>query len=271
MTDRFCESIRPDFSFLFAGKLVHEERSTFQHIQVLSHKYYGHILILDGVLQTTSRDEYLYHETIAHTPLCALKREPKRILIIGGGDGGALKQVLLHDSVEEVVTVELDEAVPRVSRLFFPFTKSFDDPRASLVICDGADYVCSDEARRKRFDIAILDTSDPDTPAQVLYKKEFYLKLRSCLADDAIIIHQCGTPESMGESLSATAQAVKSVFEVRSVCNVPVLTYGGLESFVVGSAYPVDIPVRAFYGKWYNPEIHTASFVLPEISKKLLG
>ncbi len=270
MTDRFLEPITPHTHILFEGQLIHEERSKYQHIQVYRHEYYGHILVLDGLLQTTTADEFIYHEMLAHVPLCSLPREPRRVLIVGGGDGGALAQVLRHPTVEEVVVVDLDEAVPRVSRRFFPFAASFDDPRVRLVIDDGARFVKSPEARRA-FDCAIVDSSDPDTPASVLYRTAFYSDLKECLAPDSVIIHQVGTPEFMQKELADTFAAVSAVFDRASVCHAAIFTYGGSEAFVLGSSFDPSVPRRVMRGKWYNPEVHSASFALPEFWKDIIG
>jgi hypothetical protein len=145
---RFGERVTDGFDHAFEGSLVHRERSPFQDIEVYDHIHFGRVLTLDGLVQTTERDEFCYHEMLVHPALCALER-PERVLVIGGGDGGTLRHVLMHDPAEAVMC-EIDEAVARVSREHLPALSggAFEDPRARLHIGDGAAYVAEHERRR---------------------------------------------------------------------------------------------------------------------------
>jgi spermidine synthase len=247
----------------FQCELLHEEHSEFQHIKVFNSKHYGNMLVLDDLCQTTANDAFIYHETVVDVPYCALKEPARRILIIGGGDGAALQYALRHKSVEEAVMVEIDDAVVRVSKQYLPFAGAFDDPRAKLVIADGAAFV-KDPAQKGRYDIAIVDSSDIHTPAAVLYTEEFYADLRDCLTPQGIIIHQTNLPDAHSPmALQVSYNAVRKLYPFTTIGWLPVLSYGGFISFVVGSYYDVTKPRREVHGKWYSPKMHEAFFAVP--------
>ncbi|MFA4985251.1 MAG: spermidine synthase [Candidatus Brocadiia bacterium] len=270
MTDRFSEIITDTTAIIFDGELVLDERSRYQHIQVYKHDYYGYILVLDGLYQMSTTDEYLYSEMMAHIPLCGLAREPRRVLMVGGGDGGTLAQVLRHPSVEYVKVVELDEAVVNTSKRFFPFAATaFVDKKVSITYMDAAVYMKQPDPP-ELFDAAILDTSDPETPAKVLYTREFYSNVRRFLAPDGILMHQIGTTEFTPEYLSGTVDAMSPLFPWVGACLVPMFTYAGAQAFVVASDRDVSKPHREILGKWYNSEIHAASFALPTFWRNLV-
>ena len=145
---------------------LYDAQSEFQHVQVFETTAYGNLLVLDGCIQATERDEFAYQEMIAHLPLCALRQEPERVLIIGGGDGGALREVTRHQCVKKVEMAEIDGMVPEVSKTFMPYmAKGFDDERASVMICDGVKFV--EACEEGTYDCVIVDSSDPIGPASV--------------------------------------------------------------------------------------------------------
>ena len=131
-----------------------------------SDSIFGRVLTLDGIIQCTSFDEFSYQEVIAHTPLCALPSPAKKVLVIGGGDGGVVREIAKHESVEEIHMAELDEMVPEVSKKYFPqLASGFSDPRLKLSFCDGVRFV--EEAEACTYDCIIIDSSDPVGPAEV--------------------------------------------------------------------------------------------------------
>ncbi|GAB4151398.1 MAG: polyamine aminopropyltransferase [Planctomycetota bacterium] len=263
MNELHSEKINNATYARFQCELVHEERSEFQHIKIYRSSHYGNMLVLDGLCQTTANDAFIYHETVVNVPYCALKEPAKRILIIGGGDGAALEYALRHESVEEAVMVEIDDAVVRVSKKYLPFGQAFDDPRAKLVIADGAKFV-KDASQKGLYDIAIVDSSDIHTPAAVLYTEEFYSDLRDCLTPQGIIIHQTNLPDAHSPvALQVSYAAVKKLYPFVTIGWLPVLSYGGLISFVVGSFYDVTKPRREIFGKWYTPAMHQGFFAVP--------
>ncbi|MEI7835142.1 MAG: polyamine aminopropyltransferase [Planctomycetota bacterium] len=172
-------------------KVLHESKSLFQNVRVVDTAHYGHMLVLDGMVQTTEKDEFIYHEMMAHVPLLT-HPNPKRVLIIGGGDGGVLREVLRHPGVEKAVQVEIDKVVIDVSREFLPTINggAFDDPRAEVIVDDGAKYMRECE---EPFDVVIVDSSDPIGPAKVLFVQQFYNDVFHALGAQGIMTRQTGS------------------------------------------------------------------------------
>ena len=154
-------------------EMLLEETTKYQDLKVFQSKTWGKVLVLDGVIQLTEKDEMSYQEMLAHIPLFSHKH-PKRVLIVGGGDGGILREVCKHDCVEDIVQCEIDEGVVKASKKFFPtISKSFDDTRLTLIIGDAVNYVI-EKVEDESFDVIIVDSSDPDGPAEKLFSEEFY-------------------------------------------------------------------------------------------------
>ena len=170
-------------------ELIHEEKSLFQHIQIFESQTYGRVLVLDGVIQLTERDEFSYQESLVHTSLFS-HPNPKRVLLIGGGDGGMLREICKHPGVEEIVMVEIDESVVNVSKTYFADTMAtaFTDPRVTLIIGDGAKYV--QEHAGDNFDALLVDSSDPVGPASVLFENTFYTNCSKTLGPGGIMCNQ---------------------------------------------------------------------------------
>ncbi|KAK3249843.1 ribonucleotide reductase (RNR) inhibitor [Cymbomonas tetramitiformis] len=151
-------------------EVLFHDKSEFQDVMVFSSQAYGNVLVLDGVIQCTERDEFAYQEMITHLPLCALSEPPKTVLVVGGGDGGVLREILRHKSVTRVDMAEIDAMVPEVSKKFFPqMAIGFEDERVNLKICDGIKFV--EDAAEGTYDAIIVDSSDPVGPAEVLFQK----------------------------------------------------------------------------------------------------
>ncbi|MCK4547113.1 MAG: polyamine aminopropyltransferase [Candidatus Eisenbacteria sp.] len=255
------DSIRQGFRI----QRVHEENTRYQHLAVYRHPRLGHILVLDGIVQTTEGDEWVYHETLAQVPINGLVHPPESVLIIGGGDGGTLAQVLKHESVRQATLVEIDERVVAVSRQYLAFASSFSDHRAKLVTGDGAAFVKS-AARRHSFDAVLIDSTDPVGPGKVLFETEFYRAVRECLTPGGVMAQQAGIPAHDPRILRMAAGNVWKAFGSLHVFRAPVPTYiGGDMAFVLASSggRPVDTPKRRFVGRHYNPDVHRASFALP--------
>jgi spermidine synthase len=154
-------------------EMLLEEKTKYQDLKVFQSTTWGKVLVLDGVIQLTEKDEMSYQEMLAHIPLFS-HTHPKRVLIVGGGDGGILREVCKHGCVEDIVQCEIDEGVVKASKKFFPtIAKSFGDTRLTLIIGDAVNYV-KDEAKDESFDVIIVDSSDPDGPAEKLFSEEFY-------------------------------------------------------------------------------------------------
>ena len=185
---------------LFKGK------SDFQDVMVFQSQTYGKVLILDGVIQCTERDEFSYQEMIAHLPLCSIHDAPKKVLVVGGGDGGVLREIVRHPTVERLDIAEIDGMVIDVSKKFFPgMSCGFDDPRVNVNVCDGIKFV--GDAEEGSYDAIIVDSSDPVGPASVLFEKPFFEKIYRALKPGGVLCTQ-------GECIWLHAELIKDVLEM---------------------------------------------------------
>lgn len=182
---------------LSARGLVHEERTAFQHIQVYETETFGKLMVIDGCVMLTSRDEYLYHEMIAHPALTA-HADPRRVVIIGGGDCGTLREVLKHDGVQHAVQVDIDEGVTRAALAHFPeLCVRNDDPRAELRFEDGVAWM--DAAVAGSVDVIIVDSTDPVGPAEGLFAEPFFRACYQALGDGGVLVQQSESPLMHGD------------------------------------------------------------------------
>ena len=251
--------------------VLHEEQTEFQHIRLLETPFFGKVLLLDGVIQLTEMDNAAYHELITHVPLLAHRR-PRRVLIVGGGDGGSLQQVLRYSAVEEVVVCELDRRVVEICAEFFPaFGRPFQDSRVRLIVEDAFTYLERVEAP---FDLIIADTTDPIGQAEKLFSLPFYELMHRALAPEGIIVTQC-------EQMYFDAALIKQMMAIAdrlARCPayyhtlVPTYPGGG-----IGFLYISDTPWQNGLGQPYpgpmtylNPQIHQAAFALPEFLRRQL-
>lgn len=272
LLEGFGEPVAQDFDQVFRGELVHTETSAFQKIDVYDHAYFGRILTLDDLVQTTERDEFCYHEMLVHPVLCSRDRV-ERVLVIGGGDGGTLRHVLMHGPTETVMC-EIDEAVVRVSRDHLPSLSgdAFDDPRATLVVDDGSAFV---EQHEDAFDAIVVDSTDPVGPAVVLFSTAFYEACRRALRPGGVIVSQTGSPFFQAAEFQRAVQNMSGVFDVVEPLVGFVPTYpGALWSYTTGTmGEPVSatsaadvqtrLERRGITTRFYTPELHAASFALP--------
>lgn len=254
-------------------EMLVDEQTEFQHLQVAETEFFGKTMVLDGIIQLTERDNAGYHEMITHVPLLA-QGSPKRVLIVGGGDGGSLQQVLRYPSVEEVVVCELDRRVVEVSRQYFNFFGDpYADPRARVVIQDAFEFL---RDPNNRFDVIISDTTDPIGEAEKLFSEEFYRMMFAALNPGGAIATQC-------EQMFFDTQLIKEILSMaRGLARNPayyhamIPTYpGGGIGFMYVSDVPwtngLDRPYPPGTNNYLNPEIHRAAFTLPEFFKRALG
>lgn len=248
--------------------------SDFQHILVFTSETYGRVLVLDGVLQLTERDESSYQEMMTHIPL-HVHREPKNILIIWWWDGGMVRECAKHKNIESITLCEIDRWVIDASKKFLPFmSSSFDDKRVDIVIWDGAEYVFNTD---KVFDVIIIDSSDPIWPAESLYKQEFYQQLKTILREDWVITLQWESlflHKSLATELSSH---MKELFTYAGYAQIYTPTYPGGSIWILTCSdirdprYPyrnIDKHLQKQL-KYYFPKIHEAAFVLPYNCRKL--
>lgn len=254
-------------------KLYFEQKTDHQHLMIFHNAFLGRVMTLDGVVQTTERDEFIYHEMMAHVPIMA-HGSARNVLIIGGGDGGMLREVARHASVDEITMVEIDNAVVEMAKTYLPnhSNGAFDDPRLDLVIADGMDFVRETE---KRFDVIISDSTDPIGPGEVLFTEDFYAQCKRILNPGGVIATQNGVPFFQIDEVLHTAQRMGQHFADQTFYSAAVPTYyGGIMTFAWGSdddsLRQVDIATlrqrfteSGIITRYYTPEVHQASFALP--------
>jgi len=258
------------------SRVLHRERSKYQDIAILDTPVFGRMLVLDGVVQTTVADEFFYHEMIAHVPLFA-HPNPRRVLVIGGGDGGTVREVLKHDTVEHVDLVEIDERVIELCRQYLPeLSHALDDPRVTIHVADGIEYV---KTVRDQYDVVIVDSSDPLGPAVGLFREEFYRDVAAALRDGGLMVAQTESPWLTPQVVRDVVHAVSRGFNAPAylfLTTVPIYSLGAW-SFTVGTKGtdprrprlgPDELP--PFETKYYTPEVHAAAFALPRFVRRLL-
>ena len=251
--------------------IVHEERTDFQTVLIFESAVFGRVLALDGLVQTTERDEFFYHEMITHVPLVA-HGSPSDVLIIGGGDGGALEEVLKHPSVRRATLVDLDRRVVELSRDFLPGIcgGAFDDARARLLFTDGLAFVAE---TGESFDVVIVDSTDPFGPGESLFEEQFYANCRARLRLGGVLVHQGGNPFAEWPRFVNSRHRLAKVFRDASFYwgTVPSY-YGGLFAFGWGADDPAsrelsaaELAARPIPAglRWYSPATHVASFARP--------
>ena len=258
---------------LEAARVLHEVKTEHQHLVIFENETWGTVLMLDGVCQLTTSDEFVYHEMMAHVPLMALAR-PRRVLVVGGGDGGVLREVLKHPSVEKATLCEIDRTVIDLSLKHYPEIADgcFDDRRTEVVIADGLKYVAE---TGERFDAIIVDSSEPIGPSAVLHTREFFADCRRALKAGGVLITQNGLPFLFPEHLAQTSEIFASLFKATSpyLCTQPCY-FGG--PFALNWASDdrelLEVPEstlarrmgrRETATRYYTPAVHRAAFALP--------
>jgi len=249
--------------FFKRKKLLYRINSDYQKIEVIENAHFGKILLLDGLVQTTEKDEFFYHEMLVH-PAFVAHPSPQDILVIGGGDGGGLKEILRY-SVKHIHLVEIDPLVIEVSKKYFPWlVPSLEDKRSELHIADGREFLKQTD---KRFDIVIVDSSDPVGPSQSLHEKDFYKDLKNRLKPEGVVVTQVGSPFYQLDSIAKKNRFLKELFEVVSFYSAPVPTYPGGSwcfAFLSDQIDPLTVKRNTPPGlKYYTLEIHKAAFALP--------
>ncbi|ENA29587.1 spermidine synthase 1 [Pseudomonas sp. HPB0071] len=262
-------------------ELLHEVRTEHQQLVIFKNARMGRVMALDGVIQTTEADEFIYHEMLTHVPLFA-HGQAKRVLIIGGGDGGILREVAKHKSVEHITMVEIDAAVVDMCKTYLPnhSNGAFDDSRLNLVIDDGMRFVAN---TTDRFDVIISDSTDPIGPGEVLFSENFYQACHRCLSEGGILVTQNGTPFMQLDEVKTTASRVNGLFADWHFYQAAVPTYiGGAMTFAWGSRdagkrfVPVDTLRERFAAsgivtRYYNADIHIGAFALPQYVLGAIG
>jgi spermidine synthase len=257
-----------------ADKVLYETRTDHQQLVLFEQKYFGKMLVLDGATQVTSRDEFIYHEMMTHVPILA-HGKAREVLIIGGGDCGIAEEVLKHASIERLTQVEIDESVVEFSKQHFPeFTGPvFADKRFESVIADGMKYVA--EADR-RFDVIIVDSTDPQGPGAVLFTHEFYAACKRSMAKGGVMVTQNGVPFFQPDELVSSVGHFRSLFADAGCYVAAIPTYVGghmAMGWAADDAALRQTPVEtlgaryraagSFSTKYWTPDVHKAAFALP--------
>jgi spermidine synthase len=272
---RFFETPAPGVEFAYEGELLHAEDSAFQHIDIYEHPTFGRTLVLGGAVQTSERDEFLYHEMLVHVPLLA-HPEPRRVLVIGGGDGGTIRRVLDHATVTEAVMVEIDDRVTALSREYMPSIGGdvWDDPRATILFDDGNAYVHADG---EPFDAIIVDSSDPVGPGIVLFETPFYRRCLERLNPGGVYVAQVGSPIYFQDEMRMAFRNAQAAFPDVRLYLGHVTTYPGVVwSFMLcGEQLDIDADAagaraaeRKITARYWTPEAHVGSFGLPGIIRE---
>lgn len=255
------------------GKVLMEQQTDYQHLAVLETAQFGRMLVLDGMIQTTIADEFIYHEMITHVPLMT-HPEPRSVLVVGGGDGGAVREAVKHPRVQEVTLVEIDPAVVEASRLFLPeISCALDSPKVKIVYGDGIKFI---REAQKAYDVIIVDSPEPVGPAQGLFTRDFYQSVREALKEDGLFTAQTESPFINQGLIREVFASIRFFFPITKLFWANIPTYpGGSWSFTLGSNkfHPLrDLREREAPAetRYYSPEIHRSAFVLPPFVQRLL-
>jgi len=255
-------------------KVLYSKRSKFQQVDMFQTKNHGKMLVLDGIIQLTQSDEFAYQEMLAHVPLFAHPK-PENILVIGGGDGGVLREANRHDCIKQIDFCEVDIDVINVCKEFLPdMACGFDDPRVTVHIADGNDFV---HTKTDQYDVIIVDSSDPIGPGESLFEPSFYKNLKTALKPGGIIATQGESFFLHKECVVNLLKITKELFPRYAYSYFLVPTYpGGNIGICLGSLGPeLKKPCREMTGElqaqlqYYTPCIHESSFVMPFFAEKM--
>lgn len=268
--DWFFEDDSP-LSIAFKIKsLLHTSKSKYQKIDILDSYAMGKIMLLDNKVMLTEKDEFYYHETIAHASL-SIHPNPKKVMVIGGGDGGTVREVLKYKAVGEVEMVEIDEEVINISKKYFPEVSSeLDNPRLKVKINDAIEYVKNVEGNS--YDTILCDSTDPEGFARGLISKEFYKNASKALKEDGIYICQSGCPILQEKEFKTSLENMRSAFKYTdSVISIAPTYPGSIWSFLIASNKPIDRKIKNFplgKTKYWNEELHGKLFCKPNWIKE---
>ena len=270
------------FSLRYKGETLFKEQSNFQKVEIIDTYAYGKVLTLDGLVMCSENDEYVYHEMITH-PAMLTHPNPKNVLVIGGGDGGTVRELVKHPSLDKVTMVEIDEAVVRASKLHLPtMSCAFNNEKLELIIGDGIEYL--EKVESETFDVIIIDNSDPVGPSEGIFTEAFYKNAHRALRQDGILVGQSESPRFNTAVFSEIYKMLKGLFHRDAVrCMIGyVPTYpSGMWSWYFcskdgRSPFSVELEkIEQFEAQhelnYYNAAMHSAGFALPNFAKKLLN
>jgi spermidine synthase len=252
-------------------RTIHQEKTPYQDLLIVDTREYGRALVLDGAIQLTERDEFCYSEMMAHVPLCS-HPDPRRVLIVGGGDGAILREVLRHGEVEKCTLIDIDRGVIDASKRYLPTVSSaLDNPRADVRCMDALQYI---DTTDDRFDVVIVDSTDPVEFAANLFQAPFYANIEKILTPQGILTELTESP------FADTALMRQSIEEMRKVFPIVRMYWGAVPTYPTGmwtygatsKAPDPATPLREVAGTlYYTSEIHKAAFVLPPFLEELIA
>ncbi|MBW3698753.1 spermidine synthase [Bacillus aerophilus] len=258
---------------LKVNKTLHTEQTDFQHLEMVETEEFGNMLFLDGMVMTSEKDEFVYHEMVAHVPLFT-HPNPENVLVVGGGDGGVIREILKHPSVKKATLVDIDGKVIEYSKQFLPsIAGKLDDPRVDVKVGDGFMHIA--EANNE-YDVIMVDSTEPVGPAVNLFSKGFYAGISKALKEDGIFVAQTDNPWFTPELITNVQRDVKEIFPITKLYTANIPTYpSGLWTFTIGSKKydPLAVEDSRFFDidtKYYTKELHKAAFVLPKFVSDLI-
>ena len=278
----YTETLYDSYGQTFSvDKCYFEHKTDHQYLVIFENALFGRVMALDGIIQTTEADEFIYHEMLVHVPLLA-HGAVKDVLIVGGGDGGILREVCKHKTVERITQVEIDQQVIDMCKQYLPnhSAGAFDDPRVDIIIDDGAHYV---NTTGQRFDVIISDSTDPIGPGDVLFTEDFYAACKKCLKPGGILVAQNGVAYMQLDEVVTTDRRLQPHFKDHSFYSAAIPTYiGGLMTFAWATDNPdlrkqsMEVLEQRFRQaglatRYYTPAIHQASFALPRYILEAIG
>jgi spermidine synthase len=255
------------------NKTLHTEQTEFQKLDMVETEEFGNMLILDGMVMTTQKDEFVSHEMVAHVPLFT-HPNPENVLVVGGGDGGVIREVLKHPSVKKATLVEIDGKVIEYSKQYLPeIAGKLEDPRVEVKVDDGFLHIAQSE---NVYDVIMVDSTEPVGPAVNLFTKGFYAGISKALKEDGVFVAQTDNPWFTPELITNVQRDVKEIFPITRLYTANIPTYpSGLWTFTIGSKKhdPLEVSEDRFHEidtKYYTKELHKAAFVLPKFVADLV-
>ncbi|WP_342046260.1 polyamine aminopropyltransferase [Bacillus sp. OTU530] len=254
-------------------RTLHTEQTEFQKLDMVETEEFGNMLILDGMVMTTQKDEFVYHEMVAHVPLFT-HPSPENVLVVGGGDGGVIREVLKHPSVKQATLVEIDGKVIEYSKKYLPeIAGELDNPRVEVKVDDGFLHIAQSE---NEYDVIMVDSTEPVGPAVNLFTKGFYAGISKALKEDGIFVAQTDNPWFTPELITNVFKDVSEIFPITRLYTANIPTYpSGLWTFTIGSKQhdPLEVSEARFHDietKYYTKELHKAAFALPKFVGDLI-
>ncbi|KAB2951861.1 polyamine aminopropyltransferase [Heliorestis acidaminivorans] len=253
--------------------ILHSEKTDFQDLAVIDTLQWGRMLLLDNLVMTTDKDEFVYHEMISHVAMNS-HPNPQKVLVIGGGDGGTIREVVKHEKVEKAVLCEIDGQVIEASKKYFPEIASVltGHPKVEILVADGIKHV---KEMKEEYDVILVDSSEPIGPGAVLFTAEFYQAVSDALKPDGIMVAQTESPFYNQELIQTVFPTINSIFPITKLYLASIPTYpSGLWSFTIGSKKydPEQVNAEEMVDldtKYYTPSLHKAAFALPRFVRKL--